>query len=61
MKTQSTTKVKKSKAKTTEITENVIHLAGIPCKEGTNKPIIDPSYSYNKANVTCPQCFSHKR
>jgi len=51
----------KKKPKAVRPQPGTVHLAGIPCMNGKSKPVVDVSYSYNRANVTCEECLAAKR
>jgi len=50
----------KPKAKVARPNPKAVHLAGIPCMNGLSKPVVDATYTYNRANVTCKQCLGAK-
>lgn len=50
----------KPKSKAVRPNPKAVHLAGIPCMNGLSKPVVDVTYTYNRANVTCKQCLGAK-
>ena len=48
-------------AKTVRPKAGVTHLAGIPCMAGKGVPVVDVTYSYNPAKVTCAECLEAGR